>query len=279
MKLHRRPSLRLRWLLPALVSIMSNTWAGPRITVETPLSWLQPVAGTDARFASLAAQAVGQNALAQIQPLLPYCIAVTNTGTVAVIGLAVRFNIVTGAKTVTRDYFYYGFKPKDAPVVAPGQTRLFTPLRSANNLVHGRPAPPANGSSLASVLGLLSFADSIDVALDLVIAPDGRTAGADQGQHVSQMRAHSEAFHAMTSEAMNRITAGVSDADLSAWLQSVAANQAPDRYTSAQKQLATQWINMISSGQRSSLVASLTRATTLPDLSQQFLGTLKGGLQ
>jgi hypothetical protein len=266
------------WLLVLGGILAMNAGASPVITAETPLGWVQPVLSTDARFGSMAQQTIGTRSSPTVQSALPYSVILSNTGSVPIVGLAVRFNITTAGKTVVRDFFYYSYFRTGNPVLAPGQMIVFTPVRSANDLVHGRASGPLNVPSDSQDLTLLASSERIHVVVDLVVAPDGRRAGQDAGKHIAQMLAQAQAFRAMGTEFVARNNAGATDADLKVWLRRFVTNQSKDRYVATQRRMAHEWTALLDSGKRSALV-SIAQNFALPDKSEQFLSSIKEGLQ
>jgi hypothetical protein len=265
------------WLSLALAMTSEAT---PKITAETPVPWLEAVISNDSQFSAILQQQVNANSLQALQSLLPYSVAIVNKGNVPIVGLAIRFKVISGEKTVARDYFYYGFRSADPPVVAAGQTRLFAPDSTANDVLHGRPLQPGASAGNAADLQLFSSADAIQISIDLAIGRNQRTAGADEGKHIAQLLNHAQALHDMAAEFVARSGAGASDAELKNWLSSFGTSGTPssDRYQITQKRLATEWLGAVAAGKRSDLQSALFKAATLPDMTKEFLTSLKAGL-
>jgi hypothetical protein len=212
---------------------------------------------------------------------LPYSIAVVNKGTVLIVAIAIRFKVIKGEMTIIRDYFYHAFRPTDAPVLAPGEARLFAPDNAANDMLHHRPSQPRSIAGLDCEAKFLGAADMIHVSIDLAVSRDRRIAGADEAKHVAQLLGQAQALHDIAADFVVRCRAGATDAELKTWLSSLSKNedQSSDRYEATKRSIAAAWFGALASGKRADLEPSVAKIATLPDKTREFLTSLKDGLQ
>jgi hypothetical protein len=160
--------------LALLVVMLGSMRASPRITVESPLPWLAITA--DSQVVSKVANIPTS--------VLPYSVAVTNNGTEPIAGIDVLFTLTTAGRTVRRNFFYHSFG-RNQPLISSGQSRVFTPLKSATAVASGNRGGSDTFDDAA--LTILASADTIHVSVDLVVAVDGRSAGADIAKTVKKL--------------------------------------------------------------------------------------------
>jgi hypothetical protein len=259
--------------LVLLLAMLGSMRASPTITVESPLPWLHISADP---------QAVSQVAAALPQAVLAYSVVITNNGTVPIAAIDVLFTVTTAGKAVRRNFLYNQFGEAQ-PVLPVGQSRVVTPFASATAIAAGTNRGGAAGSNDGQALTILTSADAIHIAIDLVVAADGRTAGPDVAKTIKKLTQQRDAYSAMRAECLARLTQGVPDAAIQAWLTTFSQQKifrdpetnAGDRYASTQASLARQWLNALKAGKRTEL------ANQLSTVESQFtaVDSLKGGLQ
>lgn len=279
----------MTWMVIVMTTIVSNMHASPHITAESPLPWLRVTTSSAPQFTSRVQQTLGSELANGIAEVLPYSVVITNDSVGPLVGIAVRFNVKTAQRTVTRDFFYYSFPEPTKPVLAAGESRVFTPLTRANDVAHGRPVPrniaaaPLQtwSSGDVSAISMIAASDEIHVAIEVIVGPDGRTAGADQTRSLAQLTDQLQGYHSMISECRARLTNGISNIGLEAWLeqfertsQSIKPN---DRFAGIQRDIAASWLRLIRSGQRDALVSNLERVSSTEDKTLTFLTSLKRG--
>ncbi|HLH18284.1 MAG TPA: hypothetical protein VKX45_13770 [Bryobacteraceae bacterium] len=269
------------------------------VTVESPLHWILATAYHDPGFEDkLHAATPELEVRTALTTVLPYSVVVTNNGTVPVAAIAVRFSLGVGGRVVNRDFFYHSWGQPDHPVIPAGESRLFTPLKTANAIAGGiigadkvTRAHPGTGGAIsplalpgeASALSMVAGADSIHISVDLVIAPDGRYAGPDSAATISKLNRQLEAYGTMRGDLLARLEHGESDQTVAEWLGSLAeqrVTQVPGstihHLTLSQRQYASTWLHVLKTGGRSGLQALLA---TSPEQALSYIVSLKGGLQ
>lgn len=279
--------------LLALLLVLTSTgtlMAEPAITVESPLSWLSITPATDASFDAQVHATLTGDVIASIDYALPYSVVVTNHGSTPIAAITVRFDITTPgvSQPVPWTFFYHQFG-LPTPLIAPGQSRVFTPLRTANALAAGAQAAFIKGKSGSiyrkEPITALSTATALHVAIDLAVAPDGRSAGRDRAEIVKTYHARKQAYTDMRGEVLNKIHASATQEQVLAWLQatpssSVRRGDAPSasRYGQMRYSLSIEWRDTI----RKKGLASLEQELVSVSLDPDFPGvdTLRnGGLQ
>ena len=268
-----------------------NLESKPVITVVSPLSWLEISPSTDSQFSQKVNGAIAPGVGSALASVLPYSVVVTNKGREPIAGLDILFKVKFGDKIVRRNFIYHTFSQPDRFVVPVGQSRLFTPLKTANALAAGAPtgtggnSGPLSSQSDTTALQGFASADEIEISIDLAVAPDGKTAGSDESQTVKRLNQEKNAYRIMHDECLGRLMSGYSDASIQEWLGNIASQPVPkdpdvpfsDRWINTQVGLAKAWINYFRTGQRSALLDMLQRIS--PDIMFPVIGSLKEGLQ
>jgi hypothetical protein len=193
------------------------------------------------------------------------------------------------------EFFYHSFGQPDRPLLPVGQHRLFTPMRTANAIAGGAPIRGSGGGSGGggpltagaelSELQDLAKAEEINVSIDLAVALDGRTTGADQSSTVNRLKQQLEAYSAMRDECLARLRHGDSDGTIAAWLTPLSTQRIhrdkethfSDQYTGTQQRMATVWLAFLNAGKRADLESQLTVVT--PDIAFPGIRSLRGGLK
>jgi hypothetical protein len=159
----------------------------PQITVESPLSWLQIARYRDSQLPAKLAESVSTQAPTTIAAVLPYSILVTNTGSIPITGIAIRFDLTVNGKQsrAVGDFFCHSFGQAGQPLIPVNATRLFAPLKTSNPLAGGATSVRGEGGGVgplhapyeASALASLASGESLHISIDLAIAADGSSVG------------------------------------------------------------------------------------------------------
>jgi hypothetical protein len=181
---------------PAMAGLLSllpvALMAGPNLTTESPLAWLTITSGPQVQRL---AQSLSP-ALSALPDVEPYAVVVTNTGSIPIIALNLRWLTTHGGKPDNNAGGHFYLSDARRPILAPGQSQVFTPSTAANGVLRGAPLTGAGGGGAgvaANVNRSNSYgisiqmknvlsADSVHLVLDLVVGPDGSTAGKDRGR-------------------------------------------------------------------------------------------------
>jgi hypothetical protein len=282
---------RLLVVLLLCVSCMGQQL--PTMLVDSPpLAWVHVSSRSDPGFLQQVSRAMNLNAYSKLERVLPYSVVVTNAGTTPISAIGIRFAVTTAGKIVNRDFFYQSFNQPAHPILAPGVSRLFTPLKAANAVAAGAPwargggdAGPSALPSEAGAIRMLDAADGIRASIDLVVAPDGRLAGPDKMSTVwkltSQMRGYSE----LREQCLEKLRRNDSDESMERWLNTVASQSVlrdmqsglVDRSTSVQIQYAKSWLTYFRNKKRSDLESELTQSR--PEVLFSAVLSLRGGLK
>jgi len=272
-----------------------NVKSAPMVVDKSPLSWLTVVSSSTAAFSAQARALLGQDVADSLAAVLPYSIIVTNTSQTPITGSDVRFTLTAGGRVISKNFFYNSFSPTTNPVLPPGQSRLFTPLRGANamaaaSLTKGVTAPSGGwprsiSSADSSTMRDLGAAQLVKVSVDFVVASDGRTAGADRAGTLKKLTQTLIAYRELREQCLDHLVRGDADATIQEWLRTISSKLlmvdpetgSGDRYTSMQKQLAGQWLTFLTTGRRDQLYTSLSAAT--PETQLGYIANLRGGLQ
>ena len=251
--------------------------AAPRVTVESPLPWLQITPSSDPQFTSKVNSAIGTAIANQIAYVLPYSVVITNSGDTPITAIGMLFEVTQPGFTqpVRLSFFYHNFHLPNKPVIAPGQSRVFTPLKTTTALAAGNVLRSLGGQAAPDPqrlepLDSISSAAEIHVSIDLAVGADFRTAGKDRSSFVASMNAQHDAFKAMRNEALARLKAGQSGADLQGWLQSVAKKSVAVRsgtdfserhFQNMQISLASDWLSELNKGDLAAFQNRVTAVT------------------
>ncbi|MBS1855624.1 MAG: hypothetical protein JST11_09690 [Acidobacteria bacterium] len=222
----------------------------------------------------------------------------TNTGSQSLAGIAIRFRLDFGQRAVNRDFFYHSFSQPESPVLPGGQSRVFTPLKTANAVAAqatrtqmsagqgaGASPGPTNPASEFTAMQALASAEQITITIDLAVAADGKIAGPDQALTVKRLSEDLSAYSAMRAECLTRLASGESDSSIQAWLEPLATQRVfrdpstgfGNRYIDTQKMVASGWLADLTAGRRTKLLTFLTMAK--PEIIYPMVGTLRGGLR
>jgi hypothetical protein len=269
---------------------INGAQGAPKISVESPLAWLRITPGTDPAFTAKVNAVLGSDALAMIADVLPYSVVVSNTGSEPLAGIGLRFALRIKDSVVTRDFFYHSFGEPQRPVLPAGQSRVFTPLKTANMIaakatVHGGSggfSGPRPGQSEPSVVQLLSTAEEIRISVELAVAQDGRAAGPDRPLTVMRYKQDLETYTSMRDECLARLAHGDSAESIEAWLAPLSTQKVysgPAGWAvSMRMHLAKEWLGTLKASGRAGLQSELS--TWTPDMSFPDIRALRlGGLQ
>jgi hypothetical protein len=265
----------------------------PKISVESPLTWLQIVASPDPSFAMRVDEAITPSVKSSIGNILPYSVIVVNAGSENLVGIGIHFQLVkNGTRFASKDFFYHSFNSPNAPLLPPGRRLVFTPSKLANAICGGMPSPGTGGSSSSPYVSSQSYltelrdlaaVDEIKVSVDLAVTADGRTAGPDRAGTVYRYQQKAQAYLDLRNDCLTRLQRGDSDASLQAWLTPISSQRIfidskvglANSYTLTQKQFAAEWLQYIRGGQRSALESTLTHSLDGAGEPEFKIGALK----
>jgi hypothetical protein len=258
-------------LKPLLLSLLleATVVAQPQITVRSPLSWLQIISASDPTFTAKATQIAGAN-LSQIASVLPYSVIVTNAGKTSVYAIGMRWEVAyhNRATPVVRNFFLYAQYGKS--VIPVGQSRMFTPVQEFTTIVAptaagtpgtGGPAPHTPSVNAFKAINSLASSPSMVVSADLVIDPQGNTAGADLANTIGSLLATLADDASMRSQLQNQLSDGVPTQTIINWLQSVVAapivvspgQESLVRVAAHRRSLAEGWLSDLQAGRPADL--------------------------
>jgi hypothetical protein len=260
------------------------------VHVQSPeLSWLKVFSGADPVFNDVLARADSATATGALRDVLPYSIVVENQSSIPLIGLEVRFTIATAGKgPMTKTFFFNSLGRPGECILLPGRSRVITPVNSLNVSGSGLSTEdPFRPGAVAEQIRVLQNADTVSVAVDLVIASDGRMAGPDRGGTLQRLKGSAEGYRQMRAEYLSRPDSlhDAPSASLEQWLETEAAQKVminpqtrtPDSAQVVRKQLARRWLAQIKSGQKQQLNDRLAAFPVEIEFAQVL--SLKGGLK
>lgn len=222
-------------------------------------------------------RAVGSSVVTTLASVLPYSVVVTNNSLISLTGIDIRFSIGVEGRTVIKHFFYNSLESPSSPIISPQQSRLFTPLKRANEvaarIVSTQGKMSGGGSVLfsgdATTMRDLAAAQQLTISVDLILTVDGQVLGLDRAGTIKKYTQMMSEYSDMRNECLKRLSRGDSDTSIEQWLaprsqqiltRDAETNVADHRFM-MQKRLATEWLALLVAQKRSSLLASLTAAT------------------
>lgn len=215
-----------------LFCLLSAAAYSQTITVQNPIPWIQVTPSTDPAFTAHVDKIIGAEAASQIAYALPYSVVLTNLGDqpVTMLGLVFTVQGVPGTDPFVRTLSYHSRYTPDRPILAPGESQIFTPLKGANAIAAAARRKAGSGGPAAEAdrpdgMKDLVNAQAIGISVDLIGVDDGRTGGPDTIQAVATVKAQKAAYAAMKDEYERRIAAGQSNAAIQDWLAKIATQR------------------------------------------------------
>lgn len=209
----------------ALSLLCAAAYGQPKITVQSPLPWLQITpANAYPNLAELVTSEFGPAALSRLEQVKAASVVIRNNGPVPITILSLIFK-GTGFGTLprTKNQTYHSFGQKK-PLLAVGETKLFYPSDFPPKITQ------------------------IDVSIDLVVSADNRSAGRDTLQMVKHFQDEQRAVKDLTSDITNRLNNGESAASILARLEQMKARPivSGKHYDNLQTRTAHDWYAVIS---------------------------------
>jgi hypothetical protein len=197
------------WFTSALLAMLSGminmAFGAPKMRYLQPGGGVRLIAPDSPEFSALLRELLTADAIAAVQPLLPYSVIVKNEGQKSVVAIEMIWSHENQrGMVVSKSFRQYTLFTTDPARIQPGDARVCTPVLGLNlALVAKRfnmisKADPQQQREYAELFPTLS---DITVSLDCVVFDDGQIIGPDTAMTMSFMngtlRASREALSAM----------------------------------------------------------------------------------
>ena len=208
--------------------------------------------------------------------LLPYVVVICNNGPLPITGIDIRYTVTTSTGDEVVNNFFYG-SPVDLadsrslPVITSGQSLVVSPHHLVNEQINWGQLSLTDQQMTATAkkLDFFNKADRVDISVDSVIRSDGLIVGPDRSGTFQNFQRELWGYTKFRNELLRRLSAGESDDTVISWLVQIkdlkvirpGKNQALDRGTILQKQLAQQYLALMEKGRRQACWETLSKAT------------------
>jgi hypothetical protein len=225
--------------------------------------------------------------------LTRFSVRLSNMGSVPIIGIALDFVVRNSeGNLVHQRTLHHTFSaPPGRELLRPGGSVVISPFREVNSLLSrgaGGAGPVAELLSLPGIQKALRLYEGTFepvASVDLLIAIDGRFAGPDSAKNIYELEKMKSGYSSIRSELLTMIKAGLSDAELTTFLNSKAEAAVfadpeigrSDPFQASQMTTAGRWRAMLQRIGRPQFEEKILSDT--PERLYQIVGKLKGGLE
>jgi hypothetical protein len=210
--------------------------------------------------------------------LLPYTVAVKNSGSAPITGLDLLYTAMVGGKPIHRNFFYSSpdLIADKSPLLLPGQEIVLSPDHKSNMAVitHQPSVSPQ-----PETITFFQAAQSVEMSVDLVILAGGQVEGPDLAGTLHKLQQTVDTYRKFRQTLLTRLQGTESDASLTSWLQQETqiriikrpGEMFADRSLLLKRQIAQEYLGHLKAGRRAQAVATLREydeAKAFPSLSK-----------
>ncbi len=257
----QRTAAYLFLLLLCNITLCSNSMAQSRISLTT-----NGITGIDLFGSEHVTEKIATAIkTSDAATLLPYIVVVSNTGSLPITGLDVRYEIITSGDEVVNNFFYGSpdtLSDSGAfPIIAPGQTIVIGPNHLMNEQLMNGETLSLSGRqtiSIARTASSLSKADRIKISIDSVIHSNGVLTGPDRSGTLLKFRQEITGYTEFRDQLLKLFSEGAPDTSIISWLTDTrdakvtrsGKNQPLDRSVIIKKSLAQEYLAYMKQGRR-----------------------------
>jgi hypothetical protein len=233
--------------------IAAFSQSGPQVTYYgLPQSEVSLHASSSLTFQTAIGTYLDGDAIAFLQPIIPYSVVVRNDGPMALIAIVVRYSLTEASgKTTTHQFMLSTMSNRPNSMILSGEAAFIGPISGMNRILRLQGQSRANltdparfSPQLLSRAGIYQRSSSVKIALDSVVYADGSVIGPDEAGNMERMNAWRRADIDLYSELRNRSGSGmesylrqVVDSPRESGATYAEANHYEDRFDSTAKEL------------------------------------------